>query len=514
VKEQQMPVAVDFLDVQGLVRFGFGKMTEACYLLLKIRNPRRAKVWLAQAQFTTAIEMDPPPHTAMQIAFTRQGLESLGLASNVMAGFSPEFCEGMAADENRSRRLGDTGTNAPRNWEWGTGDKVPDAVVMLFAEPGRLAGLEESVRESAWSDAFEEMYRLDTSDHGGREPFGFIDGISQPVVDWGQSRRASANADQLTYGNLLCAGEFLLGCLNEYGRYTDRPLLRPTDQNSASLSDADDKPGQKDLGKNGTYLVIRQLEQDVRGFWKSMAEAAKVIPGGHYEFAEAAVGRKLSDGSPLAPLSTAPISGVGDFGQEAQRRRDAQLNQFTYDMDPEGMRCPIGAHVRRGNPRTADIPGYPQGILSHLAGILGFGGGNVRRDLTASVRFHRLLRRGREYGPALSPEEALRPAPANDPKRGLHFVAVNANIERQFEFVQNAWIAKTKFDGLTEESDPLLGNREPVNGCPFTDAFTIPRNGQMRSRLFGMPQFVTVRGGAYFFLPGIRALRYLSNLKS
>jgi deferrochelatase/peroxidase EfeB len=104
----------------------------------------------------------------------------------------------------------------------------------------------------------------------------------------------------------------------------------------------------------------------------------------------------------------------------------------------------------------------------------------------------------------------MEPAPPADPERGLHFIALNANIERQFEFVQNAWMARTKFDGLTEESDPLLGNREPVEGCPFTNTFSIPQQGKVRKRLMEMPQFITVRGGAYFFLPGIRALRYLS----
>ncbi len=67
----------------------------------------------------------------------------------------------------------------------------------------------------------------------------------------------------------------------------------------------------------------------------------------------------------------------------------------------------------------------------------------------------------------MSPEDALQPAPSNERPRGLHFVAINANIERQFEFVQDAWMMRTKFDGLTEESDPLLGNRASVKGCSF-----------------------------------------------
>jgi deferrochelatase/peroxidase EfeB len=142
--------------------------------------------------------------------------------------------------------------------------------------------------------------------------------------------------------------------------------------------------------------------------------------------------------------------------------------------------------------------------------VLGFGPQGFRDDLMSSVRFHRILRRGREYGCELKPEEALAPAPPDDPKRGLHFICLNANIARQFEFIQNAWMASSKFSGLTGETDPLLGNRQPIPGCPVTSAFTVQRDDALRQRVTGLPQFVTVRGGAYFFLPSLRALRYIA----
>jgi hypothetical protein len=97
---------------------------------------------------------------------------------------------------------------------------------------------------------------------------------------------------------------------------------------------------------------------------------------------------------------------------------------------------------------------------------LGFGPKGFYDDLTSSIRFHRILRRGREYGSELLPEEALQPPPPNEAPRGLNFICLNANISRQFEFLQNAWIASTKFAGLTRESDPLLGNRESIPGVP------------------------------------------------
>jgi deferrochelatase/peroxidase EfeB len=143
--------------------------------------------------------------------------------------------------------------------------------------------------------------------------------------------------------------------------------------------------------------------------------------------------------------------------------------------------------------------------------ILGFGTRHPRDDLIASARFHRLLRRGRPYGSPVSDDEALQPGPS-DEEVGLRFVCLNANISRQFEFVQTAWVASTKFGGLTQESDPLLGNRQPIAGCPMTGTFSLPQPSGAGLRLRDVPQFVTVRGGAYFFLPSLSALHYLANL--
>ena len=152
-------------------------------------------------------------------------------------------------------------------------------------------------------------------------------------------------------------------------------------------------------------------------------------------------------------------------------------------------------------------------MISTLIRTLGFGNKNLRDDLIASTRFHRILRRGREYGRKLTPEEALQPVTAQDGERGLHFLAINSNIQRQFEFIQTAWLMRAKFDGMTEESDPLLGDRAPVLGCPLTNTFSVPQNGKLRERVMDIPQFVRVLGGAYFFLPGLRALQYFAKLR-
>ncbi len=188
--------------------------------------------------------------------------------------------------------------------------------------------------------------------------------------------------------------------------------------------------------------------------------------------------------------------------------KNLDQNQFTFENDPAGVACPLGAHIRRSNPRNADYVGRPS-CLGRLIAALGFGPNGFRDDLTSAVRFHRILRRGREYGAELLPQDALGPEPADESERGLHFVCLNANISRQFEFLQNAWTMNAKFSGLDGENDPVIGNRVATDGSHLAD-FSIPKAGGVRQRICAMPQFVTVRGGAYFFLPGIRALRYFA----
>jgi len=417
-------------------------------------------------------------------------------------------------EASRVRRAGDVGANSPSNWEWGwdgSGDpagNTPHVVFMLFAEPsaengGGLDAYERRMIAGDWSSGFELLRRLETHDIGGMEPFGFADGISQPTIDWEQRRDPATT--HVDYGNLVALGEVLLGYRNEYGKYTDRPLIDVTANDAAgSLLAAEEAPTKRDVGRNGTYLVMRQLDQDVRAFWQYVYARAEQASDPSYadRLSSAFVGRSR-DGTPLVPPQAAAIDGV------ATDAESVRMNQFTFDEDPFGARCPFGSHVRRANPRNADFVGRPRG-LKKLIAMLGLTRRTFREDLTSSVRFHRIVRRGREYGPALSPDDARAPAPEGDPRRGLHFICLNANISRQFEFLQNAWVMSTKFSGLTGASDPLLGNRAPIAGCPATDDFVIEGNGSARRRVTGLPQFVTVRGGAYFFLPSLRALRFFA----
>ncbi|MGH9663656.1 MAG: Dyp-type peroxidase [Bryobacteraceae bacterium] len=492
---------IDASDVQGLVRFGYGALTEACYLLLLIRDAGAARAWCAAAPVATAEFQSPPPEVALQVAFTCAGLRALGVPNDVLAGFSAEFQSGIAGEDSRSRRLGDVGESDPKSWEWGQEGIEPHVLVILLAKGGLLASWRAKVEGGSFEAAFETLVILPTENLGGYEPFGFKDGISQPQIDW--RRQRTIGKDELVYTNVVTPGEFLLGYPNEYGKYTDRPLLEPAERGADRLLHAEDQPGKMDLGRNGTYLVMRQLEQDVSGFWRFLEGAAKSDAPERLRLAARIVGR-TTEGEPLVPLNAKAIPGIGD------RPKDPP-NRFTYDGDPDGSRCPFGAHTRRANPRNADLPGGPGWLLSRGLRMLGFCGKSYREDLMASARFHRILRRGREYGPELKIADALQPAPKDDPKRGIHFVCLNANISRQFEFVQNAWVMSTKFNGLSEESDPLLGNRTAVGTCPYTGNFSSPRDAAPPRVLTGLPQFITVRGGGYFFLPGLRALRYFAN---
>ncbi len=490
-------------DVQGLVRFGYKHLTEACFLLLRVKDSAAARAWLAQAPITSAVKADPPPQTALQVAFTSEGLRALEVAPDLCAGFSAEFIAGMASDAARARRLGDVGVNDPSNWKWGAGEQVPHVAVLLYARSGRLTAWEQEI-EAQCEAGFERIERLSTSDLQGVEPFGFVDGISQPLVDW-ERQRPVRDQDQLEYSNVSCLGEFLLGYPNEYGLYTARPLIAPQRDPGALLPRGEDAPEQADLGRNGSYLVMRQLRQDVQGFWRELDRQAQGDADLRERLAAAMVGRR-KNGEPLVAPNE---ESVADTASPPQ----SKLNAFTYQTDPQGLRCPLGAHIRRTNPRNADLPPGARGILSRLWRMLGFNAAALEQDLVASTRFHRLLRRGRTYGAGMAPSWSAAGS-MSSADTGIHFICLVANIKRQFEFVQSAWLIGSKFAGLTAESDPLLGHRLPDLGKSPTDGFSIPQANGPDRRLSGLPQFVTVRGGAYFFLPGIRALRYLATTHS
>lgn len=494
-----MPISrfteTDAHDTQALVKTGFGTLRGGCYLLLRIGAAQPAAAWLRGLKLPSCADIGGGRIVteAVQLALSAAGLRALGHDAALVQSFAPEFAIGLTEDPSRARRLGDTGANAPEHWDWGGGAREPHVLLMLFTAPERIDALAQRLRDEAVAAGLTVIAELPTGDMKGREPFGFLDGISQPSVDWRNERQPGSAAD-MDFHNFIAPGEVLLGYDNEYGLLTERPLLDPRLAGAETLPAAADKPEKRDLGRNGSYLVFRQLDQDVRGFWRWVAQEAG--ESGTTDLAEAMVGRRMS-GEPFAALGNQDIPGIED------RKR----NSFTYALDPAGHVCPFGGHIRRANPRTGDYPGGRTGLIKKLIALLGLSG-TPEADRIASARFHRLLRRGREYGTWLDPADAAKPD-APDPKSGLHFICLNANPARQFEFVQGAWLASAKFGGMTGEQDPLLGNRQPFPGNQETDRFTRPHADGPCRVARNLPQFIRVRGGAYFFLPGLRAKDWL-----
>ena len=242
--------------------------------------------------------------------------------------------------------------------------------------------------------------------------------------------------------------------------------------------------------------MYRKLQQDVAGFWQFMKREAVRRTGAEDTdhmiwLASRCVGRWPS-GAPLvlAPHADDPAAGDRD--------------DFLYGDDADGLACPLGAHIRRTNPRDVIKP-YP-----------------TAQSLSMSEA-HRLLRRARAFGPAL-----FDPAVLTDPTnlagrkalleladdgnaRGIHFFCVNASIRSQFEFVQQTWCNNPRFGGLNDNKDPIIGDNARTDQP--SSHMTIPRR-PFRVRTAALPRFVKVRAGAYLFMPSLTALRFLAASRS
>jgi deferrochelatase/peroxidase EfeB len=218
------------------------------------------------------------------------------------------------------------------------------------------------------------------------------------------------------------------------------------------------------LSRNGSYLAYLQLEEHVGAFRNFLRQHGET-PEQQELIAAKLMGRWRSG----APLVLAPNKDDPALGADLQR-----TNNFNYrTMDPHGYGCPVGSHIRRMNPRDT--------------------GENMQR--------RRMIRRGGTYGPPLPEGE-----PEDGVERGIAAFVGCASLVRQFEFAMNVWVNDPNFEGLENERDPFVGTHDG------TFDMTIPKR-PIRQKIKGLPAFTMVRGGAYFFLPGIRGLRYLATLK-
>jgi Dyp-type peroxidase family len=453
---------IDLADLQGDILRAYGNAyAQTAYVFFRIDDAGAGRAWLRGLlpRVTTAEPWtEGKPETTLNLAVTAAGITALGVPDAVLATFSHEFRAGMVA---RATTLGDAGPSDPANWEpelHGEGLHVLATVNALegAALERELARL-RSDAASAGGVAVAYVQRTALL-RNSREHFGYADGFAQPALagadDAGDRRLGGGVPEANGAWRALAPGEFVLGYEDEDTRVDPERALpsAPADP----------------FGRSGTYMVWRKLYQDVALFRHVLREAAAVYEGGDHEKLAAKVVGRWPNGTPLVVSPDAPLA---DFDAKA----DPRANAFRYaEHDADGRRCPLGAHIRRTNPRDA----------------LGFDG-------LLSFR-HRIIRRGMPYGRPLA-EGATEDDHVD---RGLVFVCFNASISRQFEGIQAQWINDGNVFHLGHDSDFLMGHphgtgKMTVEGDP---PFFLGPQGP----------FVTTRGGAYLFVPGMRALAALA----
>lgn len=445
----------NLVDIQGGLLDEYN--TLACaYIFYSIGTPEGGRAWLTRLvdQVSTAVDAraTPGPERTLNITFSAFGLSALGVSEKTRASFPHAFLEGMA---KRAARLGDTGTSDPSLWEGGLGTPDVDIMVAITGpDTSTVDQWREELKEQAATFDVSERHFIEAAvvfeQRSGcpASHFGYVDPMSQPAIaGLGDSVPGHGARDGDSWRG-LAPGEFLLGYINELGEMTATPTPHK-------------------LGVNGTFIAFRKAAQDVAGFREYLKKGAMGLWGkddaDHQEKMAAKIVGRWRSGCPLA-LSE-------DHDDHEIAGDPNRVNDFDYADDPEGAKCPLGAHLRRVNPRKTKI------VTST----------NINRK--------RILRRGLEYGPPLSEG-----APDDGISRGQAGVFVVADLELQFEFIQAEWIQKGDFIGLpSDEKDPLVG----ANG--EGGQFTVP--GADMPFLFDVRQFVTTEGGEYFFAPGLSALR-------
>ena len=443
-------------DIQGFVLRGYN-LPLARYVFLHFEDTARGRALIGRLLpvITTGQHWDTgKPQSTVNIAFTHGGLAALDLPEATLLSFPVEFVQGM---KNRAGILGDTGLNSPEHWDklwhdnrvhaWlGINGQSPAALEARCAEIQALIQETSGAVELASQDAAAIM---DNGKPTTREHFGYTDGFGNPDYLGVERSTQPGQGKLMTDGSWapLATGELLLGYADEAGELPVAPVPHI-------------------LASNGTFMVYRKLHQNVATFRAYLDEQAKQYGGGLEKLAAKFIGR-WRDGTPIELSPDEPDQSIV---------RDPNRNtNFTYGADPEGTRCPIGAHLRRVHPRDA----------------FGFNGRLIDR--------RRISRRGLPYG---------RPVPEGEPAsdaedRGIVFMALNASLSRQFEFVQQQWIEYGNDAHQGNDKDLLIGNHGGRGKV------VVQGDGTATNPPFicgNLPNFVELRGGDYFFLPSITAL--------
>ena len=467
---------IDFADVQGTILRGY-RVDLARHFILTITDPARARRLIGSMvdgapgmpQITTAARWSSKPDFFLNIGFTCPGLAKLGLTTAQLATFDLGFQRG-AASPDTATIVGDVGESAPDHWIGGLSDGAAvHAVLSLWVtdDPAVLEGVTSTLR-AAFAGGMRELSSHDAqalSDN--RVHFGYRDSIAQPTIAGAPSRKHPFPDGQ----PVVNTGEFLLGYPNESGApYSVEPAA---------------------LSTNGSYSAFRILEQDVEGFEAFLVEyaaKANIDP----ETLAAKVCGRWRNGNPLELTPDGP-------GTPLPMNR---LNDFTYvSTDPQaddtlGLKCPIGSHIRRNNPRNGLVVG-------------------------TDATHHRIVRRAMPYGPDYDPH-----SPHPDPApRGLIGHFINGSITNQFEFLMGQWNNSPDFVKSVASPDPLCPGNAFFNisgddiflgvNDPASSSFTLAacgNKGANNTKVTGFRRLITTRGGAYCFLPSIAGLRHLAAL--
>ena len=305
------------------------------------------------------------------------------------------------------------------------------------------------------------MFRL-THRHDGKAlpdgyvHFGYRDGLSQPFVAGGPRPTRPYPDLGVNKDGSSPVGDFLLGFENTFGN-----------QYSPGVANTS-------LGRNGSFAAFRILKQDVAGF-EGYLQAASVKVGLTADQLTAKLMGRWRTGVPLAlsPKGTCPVP-------------SDRLNMFLYksaapgqaEPDPMGVACPIGAHIRRGNPRDETVAGF----------------------FTQQAR---IMRRNVPYGPPFNPEQ-----PNDGIERGLVGYFINADFANQFQFLMSQWLSTDNFvGGMISGVDPIVGANSQSSSN-----FMLPTSPTSSVKVSGFERFVITRGSAYCFLPSVTGLRYIASI--
>lgn len=452
-----MITPAELKNMQGILIHGYTRLPYCNYIFARITNRHFFLSWLKQQHFQDA-SMKPSAN-CQNIAFTSEGLVQLGIDVSEHNGFSIDFIQGMDTP-HKNRTLGDFGHNATENWKWGSKQQPVHVLLMqFFTNEKESLNQIEVFKNNISRNGMSLVYHIHSASlPQGKEHFGFQDGLSQPDIKGIKDRGVAENT--------LNPGEFILGYPNAYNVQPLSPQI-----------------GAYDFGQDGSYMVVRQLEQHVKQFWNTIMQLENQDSSQAILLASKMVGR-WPNGKPLV-LAENPNTPVEDKGI---------FDFMYYAEDRHGYKCPIGSHIRRTNPRDSadDNPA----------------------DSIETSNKHRILRRGRPYGQPLCQDmniENILKTDDDDQERGLVFICFNTDISRQFEFVQHTWSNNRKFDGLYNDVDPIMGVQGSYNDNTMDTTQFEVQACPFRKRYKNIPGFVTVRGGDYFFLPGIQAIQYLND---